>query len=103
MVLRPPDHSIAGSTASAKLAGRRLKCRRARAFTLVEVILAIVIALGILVVLLYFYQQATNLRAQAILETERIASARLLMDRITSELSSSQSEGALEGLVGGPN
>lgn len=60
--------------------------RRASAFTLVEVILAISIALGILVVVLYFYQQATDLRIQVITETERVASARLLMDRITSEL-----------------
>lgn len=58
----------------------------AAGFTLVEVILAIVIALGILVVLLYFYQQATHVRAQAIQETERIAATRLLMDRITGEL-----------------
>lgn len=60
--------------------------RRVRAFTLVEVILAIVIALGILVVVLYFYQQATELRSRVITETERVASARLLMDRITGEL-----------------
>ncbi len=74
------------------------------AFTLIEVILSIVIALGILVVLLYFYQQATNLRAQAIQETERIAAARLLMDRITAELRASRSESKLgSGFVGESN
>jgi len=62
------------------------KRRSAPGFTLIEVILAIVIALAILLVLLYFYQQATNLRSQAIQETERIAAARLIMDRITGDL-----------------
>jgi type II secretory pathway pseudopilin PulG len=60
------------------------------AFTLVEVILAISIALGILVVLLFFYQQATNLRAMVLEQTDRITAARLLMERITSELRTSQ-------------
>jgi type II secretory pathway component PulJ len=76
----------------------------ARAFTLLEVILAIVIALGILVVLLYFYEQATNLRAQVIQETERISSARLIMDRLTQELRASQSDnGSGQGFVGESN
>ena len=61
-----------------------------KAFTLVEVILAIVIALGILVVLLFFYQQATNLRTQVLEQTERIAAARLLMERLTGELRAAQ-------------
>ena len=62
------------------------RSRPAAGFTLIEVILAIVIALGVLVVVLNFYQQATNLRGQVLLETEKITAARLLMDRITSEL-----------------
>ena len=62
------------------------RSRRARAFTLVEVILAISIAIGILVVALYFYSQATNLRAQLLEESDRISSIRLVMDRLTSEL-----------------
>lgn len=57
-----------------------------RAFTLLEVILALVIATGLLVVVLYFYQQSANLRTQLIQESERIASVRLLMDRLTAEL-----------------
>lgn len=59
-------------------------------FTLVEVILAIVIAVGILLVLLYFYEQATNLRTQAIQESERISAARLFLDRFTGELRTAQ-------------
>lgn len=62
------------------------RSRRARAFTLVEVILAISIAIGILVVALYFYSQSTNLRAQLLEESDRISSIRLVMDRLTSEL-----------------
>jgi type II secretory pathway pseudopilin PulG len=74
------------------------------AFTLIEVMLAIVIALGILVVLLYFYQQTTNLRAQAIQQTEQIAAARLLMDRITGELRTARAESSLNfGLSGTSN
>jgi type II secretory pathway pseudopilin PulG len=78
--------------------------RSVAAFTLVEVILAIVIALGILVVLLYFYQQATSLREQVLQETERISAARLLMDRITGELRASQADSTLgQGFVGSSN
>lgn len=57
-----------------------------RAFTLVEVILAISIAIGILVVALYFQSQATNLRTQILDESDRISAIRLVMDRLTSEL-----------------
>jgi type II secretory pathway pseudopilin PulG len=78
--------------------------RRAAAFTLIEVILAIVIALGVLVVALYFYQQATNLRGQVIQETERIAAARLLMDRLTSELRGALPDWSLApAFLGGSN
>jgi len=55
-------------------------------FTLLEVVLAIVIAVGLLVVVLHFYQQAADLRTQLIQESERIASVRLLMDHLTGEL-----------------
>jgi len=71
---------------------------------LVEVLLAIFIAIGVLVVLLYFYEQATNLRTQVIQETERIGAARLIMDRITGELRASRSEVLLgQGFVGTSN
>ena len=56
------------------------------AFTLVEVILAIGIATGILVVALVFYNQAANLRNQVIAEAERLSAIRLILDRITADL-----------------
>jgi type II secretory pathway pseudopilin PulG len=74
------------------------------AFTLIEVVLAIAIALGILVVVLYFYEQSTNLRTEVIQETERVSAARLVMDRLTGELRSSQSgSGVGGGFVGDSN
>ena len=59
---------------------------RARAFTLVEVILAISIAIGLLVVALCFQGQAANLRAQLLDESDRIATMRLVMDRLAADL-----------------
>jgi type II secretory pathway pseudopilin PulG len=64
----------------------RPRPRPCGAFTLVEVILAISIAIGILVVALYFYGQATDLRARLIEEAERISSIRLCLDRLGSDL-----------------
>ena len=60
--------------------------RGSRAFTLVEVLLAVGIAAAILMVLVYFYQQAAELRTQLLQETDRLATERLLMTRIESEL-----------------
>jgi type II secretory pathway pseudopilin PulG len=53
---------------------------------LLEVVLAIVIAVGMLVVVLYFYQQTSDVRARLLLETERLGAVRLVMDRLTAEL-----------------
>lgn len=55
-------------------------------FTLVEVILAIGIATGILIVALVFYNQAAHLRSQLIDEAERLSAVRLVMDRIAGDL-----------------
>lgn len=55
-------------------------------FTLLEVILAVTIAIGIMTVALYFYQQSSMLRKQALEEMERIAAVRLVMDRLGMEL-----------------
>ena len=55
-------------------------------FTLIEVLLATVIITGLLVVVLFFYQQSAQLRTDLLVEAERISVARLLMDRITAEL-----------------
>jgi type II secretory pathway pseudopilin PulG len=60
--------------------------RNRNAFTLVEVILAILIISAIMGVLLYFYQRAAEVRQTAIEETEFISVGRLLMEQLTTEL-----------------
>jgi type II secretory pathway pseudopilin PulG len=62
------------------------RTRRPSGFTLVEVVLAIGLAVGILVVALHFYQRSAHLRSQLIEESDRLSAMRLLMDRITSDL-----------------
>lgn len=57
-----------------------------RAFTLLEVLLAVVIVTALLGLALFFYQQAARLRNDMLVEVDRITAARLLMDRITNEL-----------------
>jgi prepilin-type N-terminal cleavage/methylation domain-containing protein len=57
-----------------------------RAFTLIEVILAIAIASGLLVVAISYYQRAADLRGQLIAESQKLATIRLLMDRISMDL-----------------
>jgi prepilin-type N-terminal cleavage/methylation domain-containing protein len=64
----------------------RPKLLQARGFTLVEVILAVGIIAGLLVVVLFFYQQAARLRTELLVDAERSSSARLLMERLTAEL-----------------
>ena len=65
-------------------------------FTLIEVVLAIGIAMGIMMVLLFFYTQAAELRAQLMQQAERLSTVRLLMDRITMELRSSRAHAFYE-------
>ena len=67
-----------------------------RGFTLIEVVLAIGIAIGIMMVLLFFYNQAAELRAQLMQQAERLSTVRLLMDRITTELRSSRAHAFYE-------
>lgn len=55
-------------------------------FTLLEVILALAIALGLLAVVLYFYQQASRLRDATLADTARLAAVRLCLDRLAMEL-----------------
>ena len=57
-----------------------------RAFTLLEVLLAVAIASALLSTALFFYHQSTRFRSDLIRETERIASARLILNRMSSEL-----------------
>jgi type II secretory pathway pseudopilin PulG len=88
MFLRPGTGALRPRFATAAgLQTSNFRCH-ARAFTLVEVILAISIAIGILVVALYFHSQASNLRAQLLEESDRVASIRLVMERLTAELRS---------------
>jgi type II secretory pathway pseudopilin PulG len=56
------------------------------AFSLLEVLLAILIAVGLMLAVLYFYRQAADLRVQALKASERIRETRLVMQRLTGEL-----------------
>jgi type II secretory pathway component PulJ len=56
------------------------------AFTLLEVLLAIVIASGIFFVAFSFHHQATELRNQLLQESERVSTLRLLFDRMSLDL-----------------
>ncbi|NBV20940.1 MAG: hypothetical protein EBS05_02950 [Proteobacteria bacterium] len=60
--------------------------RHSPAFTLLEVVLAITIAIAILVVALAFHQQATTLRGALLEESERLAAVRQVMDRLSADL-----------------
>ena len=62
--------------------------RRRTAFTLLEVLFAVVIAAGLLATAMYFYHKSTRFRSDLILEMERIASARLILNRMSTELRS---------------
>ena len=74
----------------------------ANAFTLLEVLLAISIAAGMLAVVLFFYTQAANLRVHVFYETGRVSAVRLLLDRLTTELSHARRCGSFQaGLHGG--
>jgi len=72
------------STFPATRLAKRL--RFAAAFTILEVMLAIVIATGLLATAMYYYQQAARFRNDLLEETERIGSARLILDRLSTEL-----------------
>lgn len=55
-------------------------------FTLVEVILAIGLAIVILVTAMSFYHQASELRRQIVATSEQISTIRLVMDRLAADL-----------------
>lgn len=63
------------------------------AFTLVEMILAIGIAVGLLIVALTFHRQATDLRAQILQASERNAAIRLVLDRLAADLRTARAGG----------
>ena len=74
-----------------RVAAQLFRRRVRAAFTLVEVLLAVGIIAGLLMVVLYFYQQAAELRTELLLDAERSSAARLLMDRLTTELRAARS------------
>jgi hypothetical protein len=78
--------------------------RALRAFTILEVVLALAIATSILAVVLYFYRQAENLRTQLLQVTSQTTGARLILERLTGELTVAQLCGSMQqGLSGGPD
>ena len=62
------------------------RARRRGGFTLLEMLLAISLAAGLLFATLYFYRQSADLRDQLISEVERVSAARLILERLTAEL-----------------
>jgi type II secretory pathway pseudopilin PulG len=65
---------------------RERRAPMVQAFTLVEVILAIGIAAGLLVVAISFYQRSAELRNQLLEESAKLSTVRLLMDRLSGDL-----------------
>jgi len=75
-----------------------------RGFTLIETVLAIGIAIGMMVVVLYFYQQTSSARSALLQETEKITAIRRIMDRITADLRGAIRDDYLQmGILGGPD
>jgi prepilin-type N-terminal cleavage/methylation domain-containing protein len=78
--------------------------QKRRAFTLVEVILAILIISAIMTVLLYFYQRSAEVRQTVIQEVEFLSVSRMFMEQISSELRSARPvEDQFIGLEGNSN
>lgn len=78
----------------------KIEVRSVRAFTLIEVILAIVIASGLLIVAISFYQRSADLRGQLLEESEKLATIRLIMDRLSGDLRTAFAE-PRQGFTGG--
>lgn len=78
MRILPPSRKIRGSG------------RAGGGFTLIEILLAISIATGLLIVAMIFYRQAAELRRQILQESERLAAVRLVMDRLAVDLRSAR-------------
>lgn len=63
------------------------------AFTLIEVILAISIAVGLLIVAVWFYRQATVYRNQLLVQADELAAIRLVTDQIAADLRAAHDDG----------
>ncbi len=88
-----PPEPAAGTAAlrtaawRASKAAERLRRSSAKAgFSLLEVILAISIAVGLMLVVLYFFRQASELRTQAVAESGKLRETRLVMQTLDDEL-----------------
>lgn len=57
-------------------------------FTLIEMLLAISLITGLLILAMLFYRQATVLRGQILKESQRVSAVRLVMDRMVADLRS---------------
>ena len=57
-----------------------------RGFTLIEVVLAIVIGVGLFTGVLMFYQQSAVLREEILRKADALSAVRLVMDRVSTEL-----------------
>lgn len=67
-------------------------------FTLLEVVLALTISLGMLAVVLFFYQQSSRLRDATLTASAGLSAVRLTMDRLATELrTASPSPGTFSG------
>lgn len=79
-------------------------CQKAKqkGFTLVEVVLAIGIAIGLFLVGMVFYTQAAHMRTELMRESDRLSTYRLLFDRMTSDLRSARKHDWY-GFTGGTN
>lgn len=76
--------------------------RSMHAFTLLEVVLAMLIAVGLMVVALHFYQQVARVRSESVQAIHKLSTVRLLMDKISSDLRSAHSMGYFDsGFMGG--
>lgn len=65
---------------------RRLRPTCTVGFTLIEVVLAIVIAVGLFTGVLVFYRQASMIREEVLRKADALSAVRLVMDRISTEL-----------------
>ncbi len=80
---------------------QRTALRSTSAFTLIEVILAISIATALLIAALIFYRQAATLRGLILSESDRLATMRLILDRLANDLRSAQVQsGRDDGFTG---
>lgn len=83
-------HPVTGLTR--RKSGRLASVQEA-GFTLVEVILAIGIAVGLLVAAVWFYRQAAEYRNQLLNASERLATIRLVTDQLANDLRTVQADG----------